>query len=264
MPTQHPSYLNQSLGHAFEPSQKFPGRGCSIGEKSFNYSTMAERSLSVANFSDNLGAFGCSKTITGEPINLTGGKGCLFVGNPGIGKSTFLVYVLAKRLSRAQPTLYYDGVVNYFDETGAYTIDLKNNTDYTPFLSFDRCLCLINFDIGPLPPALFKETECLFPVLVSSPKEARCNDSTKYVRVQTIVGKPPSFTEALEVWGLLHSNPVVTARRALLQSAWDIYGPNLRLGPDILEGESAMEHYHKAIENTRKDVKPTSMYRLLI
>ncbi|KIK54621.1 hypothetical protein GYMLUDRAFT_76956 [Collybiopsis luxurians FD-317 M1] len=34
------------------------------------------------------------------------------------------------------------------------------------------------------------------------------NDFTKYLRVQTIVGKPPSFTEALQVY----SNPVVTAR----------------------------------------------------
>ncbi|KIK54416.1 hypothetical protein GYMLUDRAFT_904793 [Collybiopsis luxurians FD-317 M1] len=68
----------------------------------------------------------------------------------------------------------------------------------------------------------------------------------------------------MNVWGQ-HSKPAVTAQRALLKSTWDTYGPDLRLGTDVVEdGQVVVESYHQNLKTAIELLEPTSIYGLLI
>ncbi|KAJ3792821.1 hypothetical protein GGU11DRAFT_802001 [Lentinula aff. detonsa] len=86
--------------------------------------------------------------ITGilEGSHTNGLGGCLLIGSPGIGKSTYLVYHLVQCLSQGLPTYFYDGLTIYFDATGHCYDHAKFNSrgldDHSPLTS----AILLHFD----------------------------------------------------------------------------------------------------------------------
>ncbi|KIK65096.1 hypothetical protein GYMLUDRAFT_56553 [Collybiopsis luxurians FD-317 M1] len=161
---------------------------------------------------------------------------CSLLGNPGIGKSTFLVYLLVLRLSQQLPTFYHKGLTYFFNETGAYQVN-GNSKDVGPFNELDPTYALVDSDLNPVP-TRFWLSRCTIPVLVSS------LDSTKYrhldkqnYKTKMIIAKIPSFEEAMNVWKC-QSDIDVEDFELRLAEIWTDFGPNLCLGSKLLWRDS--------------------------
>ncbi|KAJ3989836.1 hypothetical protein F5890DRAFT_1561574 [Lentinula detonsa] len=170
--------------------------------------------------------------------------GCLLIGSPGIGKSTYLVYHLVQRLSQGLPTYFYDGLTIYFDATGAYVLHFNSDSDHAPFLKLPPTMFLVDSDNKPVPSRLWQSRVSLFIVLATSPKQSQFKELEKYKMMRRIIPKIPSFEEALHVWGI----PFNSSKVPLLKLGWKNYGPDFRLGERVIHlGEGVFIEHEKQI-----------------
>ncbi|KIK65779.1 hypothetical protein GYMLUDRAFT_94388 [Collybiopsis luxurians FD-317 M1] len=162
-----------------------------------------------------------------------GSESCLILGSPGIGKSVFLVYCLALRLSKQLPTIYHKGETHFFDETGAYIIT-GGPADVQRFRPFQGILALVDSDMNAVPTKFWMSYR-IFPVLASSPQETRYKELNKQTwTTKKIIAKIPTFTEAMSVWQSQLPEENICNQKAELAEIWTNYGLNFRLGASYL------------------------------
>ncbi|KAF5391638.1 hypothetical protein D9757_002464 [Collybiopsis confluens] len=127
------------------------------------------------------------------------GKGLILIGNPGIGKSTYLFFALADRLSRKLETLLFYGDVLYlFASDGPYqSTSFKDHHEFWND-AWKGVWVLIDCKDAP-PDALVHPHSRLFPIQNSSPKQARYKEWTKNRNAETVVTDPPDFSEVAKI-----------------------------------------------------------------
>ncbi|KIK58232.1 hypothetical protein GYMLUDRAFT_98177 [Collybiopsis luxurians FD-317 M1] len=190
---------------------------------------------------------------------LRNSSGSLTVGSPGIGKSTFLLYKLVRRLSDCQETLYYAGQDLFlFNKQGAFHV--QNGPD--DIFTDDRwrgVMALVDAEAGvnPPPKILWTVSAQVTMVFATSPQRDRYKEWLKQRFVDKIIPKAPDIDEAFAVWKLFYApdayGTVKSLQKTLLE-AWQDYGPDLRLGISILKFGSGQlkEHRDKVAGNVNE------------
>ncbi|KIK69106.1 hypothetical protein GYMLUDRAFT_636243 [Collybiopsis luxurians FD-317 M1] len=151
----------------------------------------------------------------------------LVFGTPGIGKSTFLPYLLLRLLHDRESVVYYHNGYYIFTSDGVYT---PSNGDTSVFLApeFGRVPALVDAD-APL-------------IENSMRKYIKQRGSARFIPTA------PSRDEAFAVWSLHHPDKVNKYKRDL-DAAWKHYGPDFRLGNEILLSQRNLEDYHWELRN---------------
>ncbi|KIK50393.1 hypothetical protein GYMLUDRAFT_987794 [Collybiopsis luxurians FD-317 M1] len=132
----------------------------------------------------------------------------LIVGTPGIGKSTFLPYLLLCLISKREPVVYYRGNGYYvFMSDGVYT---PVGGDTLVFLTpeFGRVHALVDADSLSAVSMFSDPTLKLYTILVSSPREDRIKKYIKARGAAKLIPAPPSLDEAFAVWTLCFPDKV--------------------------------------------------------
>ncbi|KIK64978.1 hypothetical protein GYMLUDRAFT_258519 [Collybiopsis luxurians FD-317 M1] len=175
---------------------------------------------------------------------------CSILGNPGIGKSTFLSYKLCLQLAARLPTVYYSPNAHYsspvyfFTERGVY--EVKEQL----FVSdqFSGGMALI--DAGPgLPAFIGLGVREFYSVLVSSPWKARYHEFQKQLSARRVVAQAPSFDEACSMgiteqgWACRDSQRCVENCLVTVRPIPSTRPKVLRKGPEYLE-----EHRREILE----------------
>ncbi|CAA7267756.1 unnamed protein product [Cyclocybe aegerita] len=177
------------------------------------------------------------RLVSAEALPFKSGR--VLTGSPGIGKSTFLIYALARRLAERQATFYYGGEhsVLLFCDKGVYqrsTADPDLAEHVYPLFDPDstrRPWSLI--DAGPVgqePATALTTTDVVFPVHAVEPDENRFKSWKKRSISPLWVMQPWEDGELVK--GLaLHGVECVGAgpgERLVADSRWDTVGPCIR------------------------------------
>ncbi|KIK59156.1 hypothetical protein GYMLUDRAFT_74690 [Collybiopsis luxurians FD-317 M1] len=202
-------------------------------------------------------------------------RGCLIVGSPGIGKSTYLLYKLSLQLSQRKPTFYYSyPALRFFNDQGAFEVvgqvpDLFFHDD------FQGVLALVDAEKRPNPPPeiLWENSSQLSVVFTTSPKAERWRAWVKDRFPETVISKAPDFQEALTAWQLYrvadsHNRIIqgaVQNHLKLLQDAWTHFGPDLRLGLKIMVyGLAAYVEHRRTVELAANSLDFENLSKLLL
>ncbi|KIK69242.1 hypothetical protein GYMLUDRAFT_255786 [Collybiopsis luxurians FD-317 M1] len=203
-------------------------------------------------------------------VRSKGARGCLIVGSPGIGKSTFLPYLLCIQLSKQIPAVFHCQSTYYFCEDGVFEVIPKSPKSASSFLRkrFEGTLCLIDTDCenpsDPPPAMLWGRNVKLFPILVSSLQMQRYHEFTKQLIALRIIATLPSFQESVSVYKLNYTDQRIRELEPVLNEAWRLYGADFRLGLRILlDGPDALESYNDDIQEAISDLTREKIHQLL-
>ncbi|KAJ7185703.1 hypothetical protein C8R46DRAFT_1061484 [Mycena filopes] len=156
--------------------------------------------------------------------------GIHLTGNPGIGKTTSLWFILATFLSRAEPVaFYYANAIYVMIASGVFRID---NAAILELSMFENVPCLVDADWEQREAMLSRYMMC-FVVAASCPDTAQYRKMGTWVKqagISTFVMEPPSLAELKDVVRL------VSVRREFdeedfenrIGNLLELYGMNLR------------------------------------
>ncbi|KIK55533.1 hypothetical protein GYMLUDRAFT_99509 [Collybiopsis luxurians FD-317 M1] len=179
-----------------------------------------------------------------------GSPGCMIIGTPGIGKSTFLPYLLLQMLSQGLSAVYFYEQCHIFTSDGVYT-SIGNGTSVFLDPLFNGIPALVDVD-NPNAVNTFSDAKVkVYTVLVSSPKDGIINKYQKQRHAATFIPKSPSHHEAFIVWNLRFGEEDVKLLEAELKAAWRHYGPDFRLGNSMISDHQTLEEHH---DEVRKDI----------
>ncbi|OBZ68928.1 hypothetical protein A0H81_11004 [Grifola frondosa] len=133
------------------------------------------------------------------------GGGMIITGQPGIGKSLFLIYVLFKKLLAGEPVLfqqYEPEKIFIFCETGVFTYPAREDPSDLAELAethgFSRAIALVDSnDQINKPPSCIKLPSPIFVVQTPSPAQEHRKWSKEKKHVTTRVMRPWSWPEIL-------------------------------------------------------------------
>ncbi|KIK64198.1 hypothetical protein GYMLUDRAFT_71617 [Collybiopsis luxurians FD-317 M1] len=124
----------------------------------------------------------------------------------------------------------------------------------TPMFNTNRwkgVMALVDADAGVNPPLqiLWTISTRITLVFTTSPQLARYKEWRKQRSIDTFIPDPPSIEEAIQVWKLYNTDDAagsVYSLQKVLLDAWKDYGPDLRLGTDILKFGAGHVADHRA------------------
>ncbi|KIK71694.1 hypothetical protein GYMLUDRAFT_90542 [Collybiopsis luxurians FD-317 M1] len=184
-------------------------------------------------------------------------QGSLLVGTPGIGKTTFLSYLATRLLQEGESIIIYNHKTPYvFSANGVY-VPLRPDENSAFFSDqFKGVITLIDGDTSSdeVIRQIRNSTLQFYSVLASSLLEDRIKAYKKQRSPMVLVPEAPTFTEALSVWNL-HFPGLVEGKERDLKKAWARYGPDFRLGQDIIRGITSVQGHHWFILSYLKGIK---------
>ncbi|EJD05160.1 uncharacterized protein FOMMEDRAFT_145743 [Fomitiporia mediterranea MF3/22] len=151
--------------------------------------------------------------------------GVVVTGTPGIGKSLFLLFVLALRLLAKQTTVFhcFAGEFLIFDETGVYIS--KDMASELRFLPEHTWFLVDSNQSVTSPPVTFLYSCTLYSrkiVVAASPRKQRFDWTSKYTRIIPVWCDIFTFEEILKARDAQIGKELVSELE--LQSFWNNYG----------------------------------------
>ncbi|KAI0792595.1 hypothetical protein C8Q75DRAFT_753594 [Abortiporus biennis] len=169
--------------------------------------------------------------------------GLALVGTPGIGKTSYLYYMLARELAQRKPAVMYSlGQLFLMNEAGVFETQL-NRADSSWYRNsqFQNVLCTVDLDASDLSPALFLRETKMFLLQAASPHPSHLKWIKQRPYSRIYVFKPPTPRELVQVLSLPNEDRVYSAEDINLAIA--THGYNIRVlieflqdGPRSIEG----------------------------
>ncbi|KAI9442329.1 hypothetical protein H4582DRAFT_1809402 [Lactarius indigo] len=164
----------------------------------------------------------------------------VITGQPGIGKSYWVVYALCRRLTEGKPVIWFRSGTRYlFVEEGVFEIP----SDYRSTKFKTRIWTLIDADDcwNGIPDYLAAHETNHLIILPSSPQSAPWKQLTKTTQCSTAIMNPwtrEEISRAAVIHGLTASDPRI-------DEMYNLYGPTPRICLDFLRNEALLAA-HKA------------------
>ncbi|KAF9508834.1 hypothetical protein BS47DRAFT_1384610 [Hydnum rufescens UP504] len=182
-------------------------------------------------------------------------RGTVVSGQPGIGKSLFLYYCLARRLSQSQPTVFHEGgpeVPLFFSERGVYRC--INTSARVPGVPQGTWALLDSTDAAEPPPRFFVNQASPFYII-----HAAFPDNRRYKSWRNQKGGGIFY---MSPW----SWPELWACPPTAQTLYDIfikYGPSPRLVYDLAAAPMNAENYAHELQVAVKKLALANVQQLM-
>jgi len=182
--------------------------------------------------------------------------GAIITGQPGIGKSVWVYYVLRRRLAERKPVIWYrEGSCLLFVEEGVYKAPDKFRPSF-----FHKFVWTVvdsdEFEEG-IPSHLVPQGTRLFMIYSTPPNKERWKRLNKTVSAFTIIMNPWTRTEisyAASIRGI--------ADHAGIDDVYDLFGPVPRLCIDIFGQTDRFQQYQEDVRKAISNITLEQLARL--
>ncbi|KAF7294744.1 SET domain-containing protein [Mycena indigotica] len=186
--------------------------------------------------------------------------GVVVVGNPGIGKSTFLwLYLLVSLALKLPVVIYWKTQLMVYCSTGVYHVK-DNRSEFV--MGLTGVAFLIDMDSSNINPIELMTVHLCFIIAVSSPQPSRYKQLTTRGDFGMLVVNPPTAHELQACLDQLP--PSVAEPRMDLRTALRLVPPNIQLLKSLSTGEHNEATIIAAIQEAVKNVNPSRLRLLML
>lgn len=178
-------------------------------------------------------------------------------GQPGIGKSYWILYVLCRRLAYKKPVMWYRGHRLYlFVEDGVYLAP----KDYPSTEFRTRVWTLVDSDESNIfPESLAVPDTKHMIVFVSSPKEERWKGMTQTTTCAVAIMNPwtrREISEAAAIHGLAGDDPAI-------DEMYTRFGPTARICFNYLKTPALLDRHERNLRNALSGLSLRSFQKMI-